>query len=68
MQWGVRAMMMDWDRLCETYGLVERVTGLLHCGAHLAEEAPAYDQAFGSDVPVWWVEGKPQCSPRSRGL
>jgi FkbM family methyltransferase len=25
----------------------------------LAEEAPDYDQAFGSDVPVWWVEGNP---------
>jgi 2-O-methyltransferase len=52
-------MMMDWDHLCERYRLAERVTGVLHCGAHLAEEAPDYDGAFGPDVPVWWVEGNP---------
>jgi hypothetical protein len=53
MQWGHQSL--DWDRLTETYGLAERVTGVLHCGAHLAEVAPDYDQAFGS----WWVEGNP---------
>ena len=50
---------MDWGHLRETYRLAERVTGVLHCGAHLAEEAPEYDEAFGPDVPVWWVEGNP---------
>ena len=50
---------MDWDHLRETYRFAERVTGVLHCGAHLAEEAPEYDEAFGPDVPVWWVEGNP---------
>jgi FkbM family methyltransferase len=49
-------MMMDWDTLVQRYGLKRHVTGVLHCGAHLAEEAPDYDQAFGPEVPVWWVE------------
>ena len=52
-------MLMDWDHLRQTYRLAERVTGVLHCGAHLAEEAPEYEQAFGPDVRVWWVEGNP---------
>lgn len=52
-------MMMDWDTLVKRYGLAKRVTGVLHCGAHLAEEASDYDQAFVSDVPVWWVEANP---------
>ena len=50
-------MLMDWDHLCVTHRLPERVTGVLHCGTHLAEEASEYDQAFGPGVPVWWVEG-----------
>jgi FkbM family methyltransferase len=52
-------MMMDWDHLVSKYSLARHVTGVLHCGAHLAEEAPDYDRAFGPDVPVWWVEGNP---------
>jgi len=52
-------MLMDWDHLRQTYRLAERVTGVLHCGAHLAEEAHEYEQAFGPDVRVWWVEGNP---------
>ncbi len=52
-------MLMDWDHLRRTYRLAERVTGVLHCGAHLGEEAREYDEAFGPDVPVWWVEGNP---------
>jgi len=52
-------MLMDWDHLRQTYRLAERVTGVLHCGADLAEEAHEYEQAFGPDVRVWWVEGNP---------
>jgi FkbM family methyltransferase len=49
-------MMMDWATLVRKYHLPSHVTGVLHCGAHLAEEAPDYEWAFGSGVPVWWVE------------
>jgi FkbM family methyltransferase len=48
--------MMDWKTLVQRYRLREKVTGVLHCGAHLAEEAMDYDWAFGRFVPIWWVE------------
>ena len=50
---------MDWAALVERYRLADRVTGVVHCGAHLAEEAPDYDRALGPTVPVWWIEANP---------
>lgn len=54
-------MMLDWDVLVDRYRLVGRVTGVLHLGAHLAEEAANYAQL---GVPVWWVEGNPRVLPQ----
>lgn len=48
-------MLMPIEELLATYGEAP-VTGILHVGAHLAEEAATYD-VF--DVPVWWVEANP---------
>ncbi len=57
-------MLLDWGAICERYQLPGKVTGVLHCGAHLAEEAPEYGQAFGPDVLVWWVEANPAVLPK----
>ena len=48
-------MMMDFDALMARYEM--RVYGVLHAGAHLAEEAPDYAR-HGIDR-VWWVEANP---------
>ena len=48
-------MMMDFDTLVETYSL--NITGVVHCGAHLAEEADDYHR-HGVDH-VLWVEANP---------
>jgi FkbM family methyltransferase len=56
-------MLMDLDVLASTYGMVGNVTGVLHLGAHLAEEAADYQRVFGPDVPVWWVEANPDVIP-----
>jgi FkbM family methyltransferase len=37
---------------------IHDVYGVLHVGAHLAEEAPLYHAAF-PNVPVWWIEANP---------
>jgi FkbM family methyltransferase len=49
-------MLMDWEQMCLKYDFAHKVTGILHCGAHIAEEAGRYAQL---DVPVWWVEANP---------
>lgn len=50
-------MLMDWNRLVPQYKLRDRVTGVLHCGARLGEEAADYAAA---DIKnVWWVEANP---------
>ena len=48
-------MMLDFDRLMAQYDM--KVYGVLHAGAHLAEEAPDYAR-HGIDR-VWWVEANP---------
>lgn len=53
-------MLMPIEELLATYGQAP-VTGILHVGAHLAEEAVSYDRF---DVPVWWVEGNPGVIPK----
>lgn len=44
-------MLLDFEEQVRLRGL--RVTGVLHVGAHLAEEAPVYNAL---SVPVVWVE------------
>jgi FkbM family methyltransferase len=56
-------MAAEWDNWLLRYQLDENVTGVLHCGAHLAEEAEQYDR-LGPDMPVWWVEADPSLVAR----
>ncbi len=49
-------MLLNWDLLVEQYGLADKVTGIVHCGAHLCEEAPSYNDL---SAPVWWIEANP---------
>ncbi len=46
-------MLLDLAVLIEKYDL--KISGILHVGAHLAEEAPLYDSLGVTNV--WWVEG-----------
>lgn len=39
---------------------IQNVTGVLHVGAHLAEEAEVYSSVLGDDMSVWWVEANPR--------
>jgi FkbM family methyltransferase len=43
------------------------VEGVLHLGAHLAEEAQAYTKLFPG-VPVWWVEANPHVFQRLKPI
>jgi hypothetical protein len=52
-------MLMDFDTLVDVYNL--RIEGVLHCGAHLGEEAEEY-QRHGIDK-VWWIEANPDLMP-----
>jgi FkbM family methyltransferase len=50
-------MLMNWASLVETYRLADRVTGIIHAGARLGEEAADYEAI---DVKnVWWMEANP---------
>ena len=49
-------MMLDWASLRRKYNFAQ-VNGIVHLGAHLAEEAPSYAEL--GNVPVWWVEANP---------
>lgn len=49
-------MLLSLENLLFTYAQRVPVTGILHVGAHLAEEAESYHQL---GVPVWWVEANP---------
>lgn len=40
-----------------------KVTGVIHAGAHLAEEAPLYQKLFPGK-PVWWIEANPAVIPK----
>lgn len=48
-------MLMSLEELVQRHQM--NVTGVLHVGAHLAEEAAIYDQLHMHDV--WWVEANP---------
>lgn len=49
-------MLLDLADLVAKYQM--KVTGVLHAGAHLAEEAPLYARLF-PNAPVLWVEANP---------
>lgn len=49
-------MLLEWSEIVQTY-FQRPITGVLHVGAHLAEEAPLYEDEGISNV--WWVEGNP---------
>ena len=53
-------MLLDFAELTSKYRLAEKVTGVIHGGAHLAEEAGDYNQLLGPHVPVWWIEANPE--------
>jgi FkbM family methyltransferase len=47
-------MLLDWNTIAAKYDLANKVTGVIHCGARIGEEADYY-QSAGIDN-VWWVE------------
>lgn len=49
-------MLMSLEELVQKHDM--KISGVLHLGAHLAEEAPIYD-ALGVGE-VWWVEANPK--------
>lgn len=53
-------MLMDFNSLVAKYKM--NITGVLHLGAHLAEEAALYHE--NSVTNVWWVEGNPIVMPK----
>lgn len=48
-------MLLDLEALVTKHNL--RITGVIHVGAHLAEEAPIYDRL--GIKRVWWIEANP---------
>lgn len=55
-------MLMSLPELVATYGI--EFHGVLHCGAHLAEEAPIYDELGAG--PVTWIEANPRVFDKIR--
>jgi len=53
-------MMMDFQDLVRKYKV--DVKGVLHVGAHLAEEAEVYESV--NSGTVWWVEANPSVLPK----
>jgi len=43
---------------------IREVTGVLHVGAHEAQELPFYRKWFGKSVPILWVEADPETAER----
>jgi FkbM family methyltransferase len=55
---------MNWERLCDLYGLPAKVTGVLHAGARMGEEAADY---VAADIAnVWWIEANDGVIPQLR--
>ena len=52
-------MLMSLDILADRYDMRSKVRGVVHGGAHLAEEAEDYRRIFG-DIPVLWIEANPR--------
>lgn len=57
-------MLMTLSNLIERFDL--GISGVVHVGAHLGEEAPAYAEA-GIET-VWWIEGNPDIIPKLSGI
>lgn len=57
-------MLMPLKGLVAKYGM--NITGVLHIGAHEAEEAEAYRRQNIKNV--WWVEGNPELIPRLEAI
>lgn len=53
-------MLLDLNYLVSKYDL--KITGILHVGAHLAEEAPLYHLLGINNV--WWIEGNADNLPK----
>lgn len=53
-------MLLDFEQIYKTYNF--HVTGVIHVGAHLGEEAPIYDQL--GIKKVVWVEANPYVLPK----
>lgn len=53
---------MELPELNSKYNL--KANGILHVGAHLAEEAEIYSEVFGVDTEVWWIEANPRVAPK----
>ena len=49
-------MLLDLPTLVTRHGM--KVSGVVHAGAHLAEEAAQYQRLFAGR-PVWWIEANP---------
>ncbi len=58
-------MLLDLKQIVEKYEM--EVSGVLHLGAHLAEEAQSYAKLFPG-VPVWWVEANPHVFQRLKPI
>ena len=54
-------MLLDLETLARKYRM--KVTGVVHAGAHLAEEAGDYDRLFPG-APVWWIEANSDVIPK----
>lgn len=54
-------MLLDLTKLVRMRGM--HVTGVIHVGAHLAEEAETYDTLFPG-APVVWIEANPGVVPK----
>lgn len=54
-------MLIPLRQLIRTHRI--RIDGIIHCGAHLGEEARAY-AAAGAGRKVLWIEGNPDLIPR----
>lgn len=52
-------MLMSLEALADKYDMRAQVSGIIHGGAHLAEEAPEYDRIFGPGLQVLWIEANP---------
>jgi len=57
-------MLLDFNELFQKYHM--KIDGVLHVGAHLAEEAPLYRAVKVSNVT--WVEGNPSVMPKLRRI
>lgn len=52
-------MLLSFPELITKYE-ISNVTGVLHVGAHLAEEAQVYVDQLGDSTSVWWIEANPK--------